>query len=285
MSIVLVFPVIIKKIIVKDNVRKSISFHLIIFVFVRRNSSLAENFLTMDKKRSADRFTNKTKISRKDDEFNIPMFRQGDRVRIAHHDLYERAEDCDRWAHPICPIEDDNPLSWVGKFGTICLISLADTSTKNVEHKSIGMNPNTKLTVRLDMPENHQSFRCFSIDAIDVINYTLLGDEKGDLLFNEARDRDFGWSFMFKEPQELMNMQMRTNLSKIDAVERKEIETIVDVFKNQTHNFYHKIFSFQNNVNQILRCCTHEVMLIQKKTESDRERNQNMDQKKFFKTK
>jgi hypothetical protein len=191
------------------------------------------------------------------------MFTVGDRVRICHSHDFLKLLDCKayNWAKQ-CPFSEIGHHA-VGRMGTVHEIRPGPTVTYKVQN-TMEISPMIKLYIQLDRRETEATSLFYEINSDNVVNYTLLGKKDGDEIFEQTRDRDFPWSSMIKDPDALWNDQMKANLDKIDHSEKTEILTTVNIFRDQAHYFYHRLFIMQLDMNRFLRASHHENILMEK---------------------
>ena len=123
------------------------------------------------------------------EERHNQLFRLGDRVRIAHGILIGEMDT----NHLNTPMDVDSDPT-IGVFGTIVSYKF---STPDDDYKDYNENDPPVLSVKFE-EEWHPMLKCryclsdvmHGIEAADVINYTVLGEEDGNKLYDKTRDRN-----------------------------------------------------------------------------------------------
>jgi len=190
------------------------------------------------------------------------MFNIGDRIRVAH---ISNKRSCAISHYNTCPVTEE-VSELVGMFGKITEITrMVNFNPEKVEY-SFEMLPEVQLRVKLEQEYNNIFWKCFL--SVDVINYTLLGESFGDQIFYETCDESFEWTKLCNEKNILVNDQMNHNFQSVnDAISLAKLETMVETFQEQAHEYYHRIFEYYYDLNRTLRIEAHKSFLISKNNE------------------
>jgi len=171
------------------------------------------------------------------------MFKKGDKVRVAHNDRYDYDFlGCRHHSPFLCERNQPEDMSFVGAFATV--------------QKVVGSE---MLTLYFDYDGSYK--RCSSKDCI---NYSLLGDQVANKLYEDTKDRDFNWTFIVKGRDSILNREMIINMELIEPNEKHIIETTANIFRDQIHAFHHRMLGHQLELNRFLRNSTHYAIAVAK---------------------
>jgi hypothetical protein len=172
------------------------------------------------------------------------MFKKGDKVRVAHNDRYDYDYLGCRHHRPFlcCEREQQEYVYFVGAFAKVQRV----------------FGP--ELTLYFDDDGSYR--RCSSTDCI---NYSLLGDQVANKLYEDTKDRDFDWTFIVKGRDSILNREMIDNMELIEPNEKHIIETTANIFRDQIHAFHHRMLGHQLELNRFLRNSTHYAIAFAKK--------------------
>jgi hypothetical protein len=202
-----------------------------------------------------------SKVPEKPQELQTSLFHIGDRVRIAHENNIQKVLDCSHVTRffSTCPFEDDGKHR-VGRFGYIHKImsdqhSILEKITEIPEPSS-----SISFYIRLEKLPSETTSTFIEMMSMDAVNYTVLEKDAADKVFEETRDRGFPWTDCLNNPESLLNNQMLQNLNLLDDDQRSEIETTIQIFQEQAHALYHRLFLIQLDANRLLRLKYHREL-------------------------
>jgi len=160
---------------------------LINFYFGRKMASLRREFLLMEDNDDSDFFDFVAKR-------HHMLFRPGDMVRIAHGKFMVM----DDLSLHTPPDADSDPT--IGAFGKVEFVKNSDGE----DTKDYNEDDPPFLVIRFEQEweprvRSYYSLRdVMDIEAGDVVNYTVLGEEDGDKLYEKSRDRNLDFYDTFK---------------------------------------------------------------------------------------
>ena len=123
-----------------------------------------------------------------------------------------------------------------------------------------------EFQIRFEMLNIYGFPTFYNVKSVDVINYTLLGNEEGDRLYESTRSRDLPWLSLVTNTASILNEQMEKNLEAIDdSTKAAEIMQSTRIMEETVRIFYHDLFNFQLKMNRELRTEAHSnrFMVIQ----------------------
>ena len=158
----------------------------------------------------------------------------GDRVRIAHiQDLPNTlGELCS------CPFTQDRDEHF-GKFGRVIGIY----NERGEHFTEADMDDRITLRIKIKAEDKTTNNAFLSIRAIDTVNYSLLGDEKGNELFLSTCDKELPWQNMLYDDDYLMFETLRLNMIHLSEEKQEEINIYTQIFQVDSHRFYHRMLA------------------------------------------
>jgi hypothetical protein len=172
------------------------------------------------------------------DKHGLPTFmafQVGNRVRIAH----SMVSPDDNFAICKCPFTQ-NQNEIFGRYGIVEEIKthLGPCNAVSIHDAS------AILGIRVIDGNVHSTLSEFvHVPAFDVVNYSHLGNEKGDELFNSTCDKELPWQRLLIDDSFLLDEQSRKNMENLTEPEQIRMETYTVIFKEQAHQLYHRIFN------------------------------------------
>ena len=186
------------------------------------------------------------------------MFREGDRVRIAHFPGPEFGTDKSEFC-------EHSVSSNVGSFARIFGIFKGNNrhypSLASIEKAS----HEVKFNIRLESDICNLNRFDFPVKSEDVVNYSLLGKKDGDACFEETRSRELPFKDLVETSRSILNAQFIENLEKVSDSEKQEVVTVTKIFQEQSEFYYRKLFILQRDLNRKLRNEIHQNALDKKK--------------------
>jgi hypothetical protein len=164
----------------------------------------------------------------------LKAFVIGDRVRIAHiQDLPNTlGELCS------CPFTQDRDEHF-GKFGRV--IGIYNERGEHFTDADMDDRITLRLKIKAEDKTTNNAF--LSIRAIDTVNYSLLGDEKGNELFLSTCDKELPWQNMLYDDDYLMFETLRLNMIHLSEEKQEEINIYTQIFQVDSHRFYHRMLA------------------------------------------
>ena len=179
------------------------------------------------------------------------LFKKGNKVRVAHNHKsdchYNFCRQEDRF---LCTLKEQKDRFLVGKFAKVHRVHESSQISLKMQ----------MLTLYFDYDDSYDDFF-----ATDCINYSLLGDQVANKLYEETKDREFQWTYILERKDSILNIQLFENMELIELNEKHEIETTAKIFQNQIHAFHHRMIENQLELNRILRSTTHSAIGFAKK--------------------
>jgi len=166
--------------------------------------------------------------------FHTPAFNVGDRVRIANVMDVPESNFC----LCTCPFTESKQGTHFGKFGKIKGIF---NQHKTLRHSYID-DEAAKLYIVIEYNQKNPSCLFVTVPAVNTVNYTLLGEEKANELFNSTCDKELPWQNLLTDDNFFLDKQMRSNIENLPAIEQSKIATFSQIFKEQTHQMYHHMY-------------------------------------------
>ena len=165
---------------------------------------------------------------------HTPAFNVGDRVRIANVMDVPESNFC----LCTCPFTESKQGTHFGKFGRIKGIF---NQHKSIRHSYISDETATIL-IGIEYNQKNSASLYATVPAVNTVNYTLLGEEKANELFNSTCDKEFPWRNLLTDDNFFLDKQMRSNIENLPAIEQSKIATFSQIFKEQTHQMYHHMY-------------------------------------------
>jgi hypothetical protein len=203
----------------------------------------------------------------------VHMFVVGDLVRIAHNKAGEeflKLEECP--CYKTCASKEHLNQD-VGVFGHILKINTKNDRDELVVIESGFLDSYSNeylIEVSCNIPTNDRP-QILLQNACDLINYRLLGNDLGDIVFEKTRDRDIGIANQFpKSNLELLNDEFIFNLEPNED-EKTIVERHVEEYNNAAHAAYHQLMMFQLQFNHDIRRDFHNLSFQEKNNEDEEE--------------
>jgi len=158
----------------------------------------------------------------------------GDRVRIAHiQDLPNNLGE-----HCSCPFTEDRDEHF-GKFGRVIGIY----NERGEHYTEADMDDSITLRLKMKAEDKTTNNAFLNIRAMDAVNYSLLGNEKGNELFLSTCDKELPWQNILYDDDYLMLETLRLNMIHLSEEKQEEINIYTQLYQVDAHRFYHRMLA------------------------------------------
>ena len=189
----------------------------------------------------------------------VIMFQKGNRIRIAHF----RNND-QNYCFPSNNASERSVSNLIGDFGTIYKIypkGKPKLQIDSVEKASKEIN----FLVKLEEPFCDSQFDgIIDVRSEDVVNYSLLGDEDGNACFQRTRSLEMPFKNILTKKDSILNSQFIENLEECSEAQKKEVELVTSIFREQAESFYDRLLQMQTEICHKIREQTHTAVLNKK---------------------
>ena len=151
-------------------------------------------------------------------------------------------------------------MFWKVRYNKSNLLDDEDESTNDF---------NARFLIRMEFPKE-KPYHSVVVRGIDIVNYSILGDERGDELFHSTCDKEFRWQNIIVDDNFVLDEQMRTNLKNLTVPQFNLNTGRAKLFKQQTHQMYHLFFDDLLSANRETRKQYVEAFLSEKNNEQDK---------------
>jgi hypothetical protein len=203
--------------------------------------------------------TSSTKDNEKHQK-KIHMFQAGDTVRICH------ISDKQKY-YPVeyCPGSEECTAknSFSDDAGQFAIVFNIERMNESGEYEEIHCNytddysENIFLLLKYSI-DNSGTSEIFHHCCKDVINYSLLGNEIADRLYENTKNEDLALQNFFpKSIEEVTSEGFAHKMEVAYPNEKLKFKKLMDKYNTEMHSLYHSFFDFQVERNREIRRWSH----------------------------
>lgn len=185
------------------------------------------------------------------------IFKQKDYVRVCHGKIMENMINT---LHERCFCPKSTSIDWtIGLFGHVIGIENVKREALSSVSSNSDFSNKIFITVELDIHEESEILSVFPnkkvvFDMNSLVNYTLLGYEKADLVYEESADKDLAMFHTFIDP-DVVPEYLYNELESSDVI---SLRTKYNMACLSFYSFYMELFTEMTELNKLYRFKVHK---------------------------